>query len=302
LEDTLKAFLQSNAQVMQEIKNATMVNSQFIHQIKDAAMVNTEAIERLEGQLSHLIAKFNRIEEEEFQTQEMARGQYMIDEGGPSNPHHEHVQATTFGSEEIVKETIDEPSLEDHLEACLAQFGDDLDLDKLFEQADAILDPSPEMRPENGEEENEEQIELPPIPIFSNDKEVITEAHSFVTIPLETYLEPQVSSLQCLEEPSYVEIFKESHTEDQKSRNRVPNWIPRNKVNYIRWWNILPEGYLIFKKKGWKGLVGHLYERGRCGFFFLFYFLHCIFDLFSVNLFYFIFLFLTAINLLMFDF
>ena len=59
-------------------------------------------------------------------------------------------------------------------------------------------------------EENEEQIEPPPIQKLSNDKEMSTEAHSFVTIPLETYLEPQVSSFQCLEEPSYVEIFKES--------------------------------------------------------------------------------------------
>jgi hypothetical protein len=131
---------------------------------------------------------------------------------------------------------------------------------------------------------------------------VSTKAHSFVTIPLETYYSHQVPSFQCLEEPSYVEIFEESHTEDHKSRNRVPKRIPRNKDNYIRWWNILPEGYLIIKKKGWKGLVGHPYERGRCSIFsFLFsvphfYFLFVIFMYIS-NLFQ----FLTAINLLMFD-
>jgi hypothetical protein len=96
------------------------------------------------------------------------------------------------------------------------------------------------------------------------------------TIPLETYFEPQVSSFQCLEVPFYVEIFKESHTKDHKSRNRVPKWIPRNKVNYIRWRNILPEGYQILKKKGWKGLVGHPYERGRRSFV-TFYFPHFIF-------------------------
>jgi hypothetical protein len=116
-------------------------------------------------------------------------------------------------------------------------------------------------------EEKDEQFEPSPIPILSNEKEVSTEAHPFVTNPLETYLEPQVSSSQCLEEASYVEILKESHTEDHKSRNCVPKWIPRNKVDHSRWRNILPEGYQILKKKLWKGLVGHPYERGRCSMF-----------------------------------
>jgi hypothetical protein len=164
-----------------------------------------------------------------------------------------------------------ESSLEDPLEESFAQFKFDLDLDIVHEQAKALLDPAPEMRTENGEEEKMEQFEPPPILNWPNDKEVSTEAHSFVTIPLETYHSHQVPSFQCLEEPSYVEIFEESHTEDHKSRNRVPKWIPRNKDNYIKWRNILPEGYLIIKKKGWKGLVGHPYERGRCGIF-LFYF------------------------------
>ena len=71
-----------------------MVNSQSIHEIKDVAMVaNTKAIARLEGQLSHLVAEFSKIEKEKFQSQEMAKGKYMIDD--------EHVQATTFGSEEM---------------------------------------------------------------------------------------------------------------------------------------------------------------------------------------------------------
>ena len=46
----------------------------------------------------------------------------------------------------------------------------------------------------NKVEEKEKKIEPPPIQKFSNDKEVSTEAHSFVTIPLKTQLEPQVSS------------------------------------------------------------------------------------------------------------
>jgi hypothetical protein len=42
--------------------------------------------------------------------------------------------------EEINEEAIETSSLEDPLEACLAQFGEDLDLDKLLEQADTILE------------------------------------------------------------------------------------------------------------------------------------------------------------------
>ena len=111
-----------------------------MHEIKDAAMANTEAIAMLEGQLDHLVAEFKIVEEEELQSQEMVRRQYMIVEDVPSNSYHEHVQATTFGSEEVVKEIVNGPSLEDPLEACVAQFGDNLDLDKLLEKVDAILD------------------------------------------------------------------------------------------------------------------------------------------------------------------
>jgi hypothetical protein len=119
---------------------------------------------------------------------------------------------------------------------------------------------------EEEKEEHLEQIEPLPNPNRSNDKEVSTEAHSFITIPLETQHEPQVSPFQCLEEPSYVEIFKESCTQDHKSRNRVPKRIFRSKLlGYIRWRNILLEGYQILKKKGWRGLAEHPWDRGRCG-------------------------------------
>jgi hypothetical protein len=165
-----------------------------------------------------------------------------------------------------------EPSLEDPLEESFAQFEFDLDLDMIYEQAKALLDPTPKMWTENGEEENQEQIEPPPISNWSNDKEVSTEAHFFITIPLETQHEPQASSFQCLEEPSYVEIFKVSCIERCKYRNMHTKKIFRRKqIGYIRWWNILQEGYHILKKKGWKGLVGHPYERGRWGIFFLFF-------------------------------
>jgi hypothetical protein len=175
-------------------------------------------------------------------------------------------------------ERFREPSLEDPLKESFAQFEFDLDLDMVHEQAKALLDPAPEMWTENGEEENLEQIEPLPISNWPNDKEVSIEAHSLITIPLETQ---QIPSFQCLEEPSYVAIFEDSCSQNHKSRNHVPKWIPRNKNNYIRWRNILPEGYQVLKKKGWKGLIGHPYERGRCGIFpFLFSALHFLFIFF----------------------
>jgi hypothetical protein len=99
----------------------------------------------------------------------------------------------------------------------------------IHEQAKVLLDPTAEVLTENGGEE-EEQLDPPPILNLANDKEVSTEAYSFVTIPLETYHSPQVLPFQCLEESSYVEIFKDSHTHHHKSRNRGPKWISRRQV------------------------------------------------------------------------
>ena len=45
--------------------------------------------------------------------------------------------------EDIMEEIVEESSMEDLLEACFAQFEEDLDLDKLLEQADAILETTP---------------------------------------------------------------------------------------------------------------------------------------------------------------
>ena len=88
LEDTLEAFRQTTNQCVQELKNSTMVCSQSMYEIKDVTMANSEAIARLEGQFGHLVVEFNIIEEEEFQSQELAR------------------------SEKFFKETINEASLE----------------------------------------------------------------------------------------------------------------------------------------------------------------------------------------------
>jgi hypothetical protein len=45
--------------------------------------------------------------------------------------------------EEIMDEVIEESSIEDPLEACLAQFGEYLDLEKLMEQANVLLETAP---------------------------------------------------------------------------------------------------------------------------------------------------------------
>jgi hypothetical protein len=100
LEDEVNAFRQ--------------IVNQPTRELMDATLANTEAIARLEGQIDHLVVKFNRIEKVELQSRKMARGQYMIHEDNINNPHHSHVQATTtHGSEEIVDETVSKLSLED---------------------------------------------------------------------------------------------------------------------------------------------------------------------------------------------
>jgi hypothetical protein len=201
LGDTLKVFMELTGQAISDVKNATMKN--------------TQSIARIEGQFEYLVAEVTRIEEEEFQSQLMATGHYMIDENVPA--------ITIFESEEIVDS--------------------------------------------NEEEEEEEHLEhtAPPSnPKSSNDKKMSTEAHSFIIIPLETFHEPQVSILKCLKEPSYAKTVKDLCTQPRKSRNHRSKKILRSKqVGYIRWRNIPPKGYRILKKKGWKGLVGHLCDRGR---------------------------------------
>jgi hypothetical protein len=67
----------------------------------------------------------------------MARGQCMVDEDDTSNSYHEHVQATTtLANEEIIKNIVKKPSLEDLLGECFDKFGGDLDLDKLLKHVD----------------------------------------------------------------------------------------------------------------------------------------------------------------------
>jgi hypothetical protein len=64
-----------------------------------------------------------------------------------------------IGSACLIEEIIDEESsTKDLLEACFAQFGDDLDLDELLDQANAIL----EFAPLVSKEEEEETVPEPP--------------------------------------------------------------------------------------------------------------------------------------------
>jgi hypothetical protein len=151
-----------------------------------------------------MVDEVTRIEEEEFQSQLMATRYYMIDF---NISYHEHAQATaTLGSEVVFEEIANGPSLEDPFEESNAQI--EFNLDLVPEQEEALLDPTLETRPENGEtieislpstsssaakfegeggEEHLEQAAPPSNPTSSNDKKMSIEAHSFITTPLETF-------------------------------------------------------------------------------------------------------------------
>ena len=68
--------------------------------------------------------------------------------------------------EEIIDEVIEESSIEDPLEACLAQFSEDLDLEKLMEQVDALLEFAPLVSKEKEETvvPDSQKKELKPLP------------------------------------------------------------------------------------------------------------------------------------------
>jgi hypothetical protein len=160
----------------------------------------------------------------------------MIDEDDASNSYHKHVKATTIlVSEEIV---------------------DNNEKEEKDEQV-----------------EHTEQVKPPADTSLFNDKEVSTEAPSFIIVPLDTHHEPKASVSQCLKEQSYAKILKDLCTQTHKSRNHRPKKIFRSKqVGYVRWQNIPLECYQILKKKVWKGLVGNPNDRVKYGNFFFFIF------------------------------
>jgi hypothetical protein len=278
----LKSVTMSNDQTMQELKqsreelkNATMSNNQAMQELKTASISDNENIQNLakiEGHIDYLVAEFNRMEEEELQSQLMAEGHYMIDEDDASHSCYEHVPDTTILESKEIVDNIEEQEEKDEQ---IQHIEEQEEKEEQIEHRDQI--------------EQEEQVEhkkkIEPIAdtSLSNDKEVSTEAHSFV--PLETHYESKASILQCLKELSYAKIFKDLCRQAHKSWNhRQKKIFPNKQVGYLQWRNILPECYQILKKKGWKELVRHPHDRGRYG---NFYFLHLIFESFLL-LFYFI--------------
>jgi hypothetical protein len=97
--------------------------------------------------------------EEECQSQFVANynGQYMKEE---YTYYHEQT-TTTLENEETVQEIFSESSLEDPLEERFAQFEFDLDLNKIREQAEALLDSTPKNNKVEEEEEQTEVLEKP---------------------------------------------------------------------------------------------------------------------------------------------
>jgi hypothetical protein len=76
----------------------------------------------------------------------MVERHYLIDENESSDLHHGHAHATTtLGSEKVVEEIVNEPSLEDPLEESFAHLKFDMDLDMIHEQAEALLDSTPKI-------------------------------------------------------------------------------------------------------------------------------------------------------------
>jgi hypothetical protein len=92
----------------------------------------------------------------------MAQGHYMIDEDDASHSCHDHVPDTIILESKEIVEQIE------HREQV----------------------------------EHKEKIEPPADTSLSDDKEVSTEGHSFIIVPLETHHESKVSILQCLKKPS----------------------------------------------------------------------------------------------------
>jgi hypothetical protein len=265
LEEMMQALTQSTDKFVQAIdKN--------IQELKNATMANSRdihelksSVARIKGKIDHLVTELNRIEEEELQSQLMIERHYMRDEDDSENSYHENAQVTT---------TLDEDEIVDNKKHT-----------KQVEQIERV--------------EHHEKSQPPTDPNLPSNMEVSTEAPACITAPLETLQEPKVSSLECLQEPSYAKILKDLCKQARKSRNHFPKKILQSKQFYIRWRNILPEGYEVLKKKGLKGLVGHQYDRGkRCKVFSssLFSALHSTFSLFPFSLLLFSFIFVSNSN------
>jgi hypothetical protein len=187
LEETLQAFIQTGNRNIQELKKVTMSNNQAMQELKTASISDNENIQNLakiEGHIDYLVAEFNRMEEEELQSQLMAEGHYKIDEDEASHSCHENVPDTIIlesneidnneeeGKEEQIehneeeeqeeqveyKEKIEQMEKIEHIE-------EQEEKDEQIEHRDQI---------EHMEKiEHKEKIESPADTSLSNDKEVL---------------------------------------------------------------------------------------------------------------------------------
>jgi hypothetical protein len=212
------------------------------------------------------------MEEEDLQSQLMAEGHYMIDEDDASHSCHEHVPDTTILESKEIVDNNEEEGKDEQIEHIVEEGKEEQIVDDIEEQEEKEEQIENRDQIEQEEQvEHKEKIEPPADTSLSNDKEVSTDAHSFISVPLETHHESKALILQCLKEPLYAKILKDLCRQWHKSRNHRPKKIFSSKqVGYLRWGNILLECYQILKKKWWKGLVGHPHDRGRYGNFLLF--------------------------------
>jgi hypothetical protein len=69
LKETMRTFIQSNGQLMQELQKSTMANSQAIQEVKNATMVNTQAIAKMENQIGQIANHLGEREKGKFPSQ-----------------------------------------------------------------------------------------------------------------------------------------------------------------------------------------------------------------------------------------
>jgi outer membrane biosynthesis protein TonB len=195
------------------MKNATMSNNQAMQELKIASISDNENIQNLakiEGHIDYLVAEFSRMEEEELQSHLMAEGHYMIDEDDASHSCHEHVLNTIILESNEIVDNNEEERKDEQIE----HIGEEGKEEQIVDDIDEEEEKDEQIQHIEEQEEKEEQIEHrdqikqeeqvehkekiePPVDTSpSNDKEVSTEAHSFIIIPLATHHESKASKLQ----------------------------------------------------------------------------------------------------------
>jgi hypothetical protein len=94
LEETIKTFIQSNGQLMQELQKSTMINSQAIQEVKNATMVNTQAIANIESQIGQIANHLGQRKKGTFPSQPVPNPKALTTENSSNSTHrHEQVQS-----------------------------------------------------------------------------------------------------------------------------------------------------------------------------------------------------------------